>query len=166
MKYLPRRKFLSISAAGIPLFLTNTTALLSQTKKEKGPALDPALVKDFVAIAHKDTTKTIAMLDTNPDLLNAVHNLGGWDWEDALGAAGHVGNTELATALIDRGARMTICVAAMLGKIQIVRPMIEAFPAMKKAVGPHNISIFRHAKAGGDNAREVLDYLVEIGVKE
>ncbi len=130
------------------------------------PGMDVALVKEFVGAAHKDIPKVKLMLEENPGLLNAVNNLGGWDWEDALGAAGHVGIPELANYLLEKGARPTICVAAMLGKIDVVKAYIKAYPQMKDAVGPHKISLFRHAKAGGENAKEVLEYLAYVGAKE
>ena len=132
---------------------------------EKGPPLDPALVKEFVGAAHKDFNKVKTMLDETPDLLNAVNNLGGWDWEDALGAAGHVGLPEEANFLLAKGARLTLCVAAMLGKIEIVKSTITSFPYMKDMVGPHNISLLRHAKAGGQPALEVAEYLASLGLK-
>jgi hypothetical protein len=124
------------------------------------------LVKQFVGAAHKDPDKVKALLQETPGLLNAVNNLGGWDWEDAIGAAGHVGLPELATWLLEKGARPTICVAAMLGKTEVVKAYITAFPHMKDAVGPHKISLLRHAKAGGENAKETLEYLQSIGAKE
>ena len=130
------------------------------------PAPDPELVKQFVGAAHKDMDKVKSMLEETPDLLNSVNNLGGWDWEDAIGAAGHVGIPDLALYLLEKGARPTICVAAMLGKTDVVKAYITAFPQMKDAVGPHKISLVRHAKAGGDNAKEVLDYLRSLGAKE
>jgi hypothetical protein len=130
------------------------------------PVADTELVKLFVGAAHKDPEKVKALLQETPGLLNAVNNLGGWDWEDAIGAAGHVGIPELATCLLDKGARPTICVAAMLGKTEVVKAYITAFPHMKDAVGPHKISLVRHAKAGGENAKEVLEYLQSIGAKE
>ena len=130
------------------------------------PVADAELVKQFVGAAHKDPEKVKALLQETPGLLNAVNNLGGWDWEDAIGAAGHVGIPELATWLLDKGARPTICVAAMLGKMEVVKAYITAFPHMKDAVGPHKISLVRHAKAGGENAKEVLEYLQSIGAKE
>jgi hypothetical protein len=130
------------------------------------PVVDTELVKQFVGAAHKDIQKAKTMLQETPDLLNSVNNLGGWDWEDAIGAAGHVGIPELAIYLLDKGARPTICVAAMLGKIDVVKAYITAFPHMKDAVGPHKISLVRHAKAGEENAREVLEYLKSIGAKE
>ena len=130
------------------------------------PVLDTELVKEFVGAAHKDMEKVKLMFQETPDLLNAVNNLGGWDWEDAIGAAGHVGIPDLALYLLDKGARPTICVAAMLGKTNVVKAYISAYPYMKEAVGPHKISLVRHAKAGGENAREVLEYLQSIGSKE
>ncbi len=44
-------------------------------KKERPPALDPALVKEFVGAAHGDLDKVKSMLATTPGLLNAT-----WDW--------------------------------------------------------------------------------------
>ena len=117
---------------------------------QHNPVADTELVKQFVGAAHKDPEKVKALLQETPGLLNAVNNLGGWDWEDAIGAAGHVGIPELATWLLDKGARPTICVAAMLGKMEVVKAYITAFPHMKDAVGPHKISLVRHAKAGGE----------------
>jgi hypothetical protein len=169
MAIITRKKFLvslaGVSAfAGLPKFVSSQQT--TQSKRIKGPALDKELVKEFVGFAHKDFDKVKAMLQENPDLLNSVHNLGGWDWEDAMGAAGHVGYDDLALYLIAQGARPTICVAAMLGQLELVKTFITAFPAMKDAVGPHKISLVRHAKAGGDPAKETLDYLLSIGAKE
>lgn len=135
-------------------------------KPTKGDPLDKALVKEFVGAAHKDFEKMKALLLETPDLLNAVNNLGGWDWEDAIGATGHVGNREMTLFLLEKGARPTICTAAMLGELKVVKDFIKAFPHMKDAVGPHNISLIRHAKAGGEPAEKVLKYLVGIGAKE
>lgn len=153
------------SAAGIillPGIFNSGQGIFFKSK----PLLDIELVKEFVGAAHKDAEKTKSMLLQTPDLLNAVNNLGGWDWEDAIGAAGHVGIPELALYLLDKGARPTICVAAMLGKTDVVKAYISAYPHMKDAVGPHKISLIRHAKAGGENAREVLEFLQSIGSKE
>ena len=169
MAIITRKKFLvslaSVSGISIlPKFLNGQQT--TPPKPVAGPALDKERVKEFVGFAHKDFDKVKAMLQETPDLLNSVHNLGGWDWEDAMGAAGHVGYDDLANFLIEQGARPTICVAAMLGKLELVKTFITAFPAMKDAVGPHKISLVRHAKAGGEPAKETLDYLLSIGAKE
>jgi hypothetical protein len=164
-----RRNFILTSLSSVAgiiiapgLIQSQQTGMIPAVK----PALDTELIKQFVGAAHKDPAKVKLMFEQNPDLLNSVNNLGGWDWEDAIGAAGHVGIPELATFLLDKGARPTICVAVMLGKIDIVKAYITAYPQMKDAVGPHKISLIRHARAGGENAKEVLEYLVSIGAKE
>jgi hypothetical protein len=168
MSIITRKNFIR-SVSGLAGLITVPLIVTSQQPKpnpEKAPPLDPAHVKEFVGAAHKDFAKVKIMLQEKPDLLNAVNNLGGWDWEDALGAAGHVGIRDMALYLLEQGARPTICVAAMLGEIKIVKAYIKAFPAMKDAVGPHKISLVRHAKAGGEQAKEVLEYLKKIGAKE
>lgn len=168
MNTINRKKFIIgsfSSAAGIILL----PGIFNDDRQDflpNKPALDTELVKQFVGAAHRDMEKVKSLLQETPDLINAVNNLGGWDWEDAIGAAGHVGIPDLALFLLDKGARPTICVAAMLGKIEVVKAYIGAFPHMKDAVGPHKISLVRHAKAGGENAREVLEYLQSIGAKE
>lgn len=168
MSIVSRKKFI-VSITGVSALLAMPPLLISQTQllpqPVKGPPLDKELVKEFVGAAHKDFDKVKAMLLETPDLLNSVNNLGGWDWEDAIGAAGHVGLREMALYLLQQGARPTICVAAMLGELDLVKTFITAFPAMKDAVGPHKISLVRHAKAGGEPAKKVLDYLVSIGAK-
>jgi len=164
-----RRNFILASLSCVPgIFIA--PGLIQNRQTDIFPAvktaLDTELIKQFVGAAHKDPAKVMLMLEENPDLLNSVNNLGGWDWEDAIGAAGHVGIPELATYLLDKGARPTICVAVMLGKTDIVKAYITAYPQMKDAVGPHKISLIRHAKAGGEDAKEVLEYLESIGAKE
>lgn len=168
MSSITRKKF--IQAAGGFAGLISVPLILSSQqpapKKEKAPPLSPALVKEFVGAAHKDFDKVKNMLHENPDLLNSVNNPGGWDWEDAVGAAGHVGLRDMALYLLEQGARPTICVAAMLGELKIVKAYIRAFPAMKDAVGPHRISLVRHARAGEEHARQVLAYLQRTGARE
>ena len=166
MSILTRKKFL-ISLTGMSALVVHPQAVTSQAQlPTKGEPLDRELVKKFVGVAHKDFDQVKAMLQETPDLLNSVNNLGGWDWEDAIGAAGHVGLRDMALFLLQQGARPTICVAAMLGELEVVRTFITAFPTMKDAVGPHRISLLRHAKAGGEPAKPVVDYLVSIGAKE
>ncbi len=168
MPLLTRAKFIA-SLTGVTALSALPQLIISQTRAapavNRAEPLDRELVKQFVSVAHKDFDKVKVMLEETPDLLNSVNNLGGWDWEDAIGAAGHVGQREMALYLLQQGARPTICVAAMLGELELVRSYLTAFPAMKDAVGPHKISLLRHAKAGGE-AREVTDYLVSLGAKE
>lgn len=166
MILLSRKEFIgSLTGVSSLLVVPQLVVAQPQPRPKQDPPLDKELVKEFVGAAHKDFGKVKTMLAETPDLLNSVNNWRGWDWEDAIGAAGHVGQREMALYLLEQGARPTICVAAMLGQLDIVKAFITAFPAMKDAVGPHKISLVRHAKAGGEHAKEVLDYLTSIGAK-
>ncbi|MBX7105899.1 MAG: ankyrin repeat domain-containing protein [Gemmataceae bacterium] len=117
------------------------------------------MVRDFVAVAHKDLDKVREMLDRTPALLNASWDWGGGDWETALGAAAHTGRKEIAKLLLDRGARLDIFAAAMLGRIEIVRAAVTTFPGTVKARGPHGIPLIDHARMGKEDAAEVLKFL-------
>ena len=66
---------------------------------------------------------------------------------------------EIALCLLENGARMDIFAAAMLGQIEIVRTMLEAFPDSLHLRGPHGISLLAHAKAGGREAVPAVELL-------
>jgi len=57
------------------------------------------------------------LLEETPGLLNASWDWGGGDFETAMGGAGHMGRADIAEYLINKGARMDIFVATMLGKL-------------------------------------------------
>src|SRR5262249_9087575 len=126
---------------------------------EKKPAIEASLVQEFVAKAHGDLGRVTELLGREPRLVNACWDWGGGDFESALGAASHVGRKDIATFLLDRGARLDIFAAAMLGRLDIVRAALSAFPAAKSTPGPHGIALIAHAEAGGEAARPVLEYL-------
>ena len=121
--------------------------------------IDPALVEEFVGKAHGDLTRVKELLVQEPALLNASWDWGEGDWETGLGAAAHMGRRDIAEFLLDRGARMDIFAAAMLGHLDIVRAIIAGCPASQTAPGPHGIPLIRHATAGGERARSVVEYL-------
>jgi hypothetical protein len=126
---------------------------------EQPAPLDPELVRDFVVKAHGELDGTRELLDREPGLLNATWDWGGGDWETALGGASHMGRRDIALFLLERGARVDIFAAAMLGEIEVVRTMLATFPALADAPGPHGISLLAHAQAGGDLAQGVVDFL-------
>jgi hypothetical protein len=123
------------------------------------PPLGPELVRDFVAKAHGDLDAVRELLELEPSLLNASWDWGGGDWETGLGAAAHMGRRDIALFLLERGARIDVFAAAMLGETEIVRALLTAFPTLRDARGPHGIPLLEHAKAGGDEAREVVELL-------
>jgi hypothetical protein len=129
------------------------------SEMETPPSLEPMLVRDFVANAHGDLERVKALLAEQPKLVNAAWDWGGGDWETGLGAAAHVGRRDIAEYLLEQGARLDLFAAAMLGKLEIVRATLEAFPAALHVPGPHGIPLIAHAKAGGEAAADVLAYL-------
>jgi hypothetical protein len=126
--------------------------------------LEAELVNEFVLKAHGDLGVVKQLLEQEPALLNAAWDWGGGDWETALGAASHVGRRDIAEYLLDKGARMDVFAAAMLGETEVVREMLEAQPALRESRGPHGIPLIAHAEAGGEQARKVLDLLHAVAV--
>ena len=119
----------------------------------------PERVQQFVNDAHGDLDSVTRMLDEEPGLLNACWDWGGGDWETGLGAAAHMGRRDIAGLLLDRGARIDLFAAAMLGKLEIVKAVVEDDPAAIDRKGPHGISLMSHARKGGKGAAEVVKYL-------
>jgi hypothetical protein len=71
---------------------------------DKSPPIDRALVDEFALVAHRDLEAVRRLLDQEPALVNCARDWGGGDWETALGAAAHVGRSEIALYRLDRGA--------------------------------------------------------------
>jgi hypothetical protein len=128
------------------------------------PQLDPEKVQSFAANAHGDLEVVRALLSEEPALVNAAWDWGGGDWETGLGAAAHMGRRDIALFLLENGARLDIFAAAMLGDVEVVRAMLAAYPEKRDELGPHGIPLVAHARAGGDDARAVLDLLETAGV--
>ena len=126
---------------------------------ERIPAIELDLVQEFVAKAHGDFARVKELLAQQPGLINATWDWGGGDFETALGAAAHMGNKEIANYLLENGARLDLFAAAMLGKLDIVKAALNAYPNAVNIPGPHGISLIAHAEAGGDDAKSVLEYL-------
>ena len=126
---------------------------------ERPPALDPQQVEAFVTSAHGDIDQVRALLEEEPRLVNAAWDWGGGDWETGLGAAAHMGRRQIALLLLEHGARIDLFAAAMLGYFDIVSTVLADFPAMREAFGPHGIPLVEHARAGGEDARAVLQLL-------
>ena len=126
---------------------------------EAPPQLDPAQVQAFVASAHVDLDVVRSLLAEEPRLVNAAWDWGGGDWETGLGAAAHMGRRQIALFLLEHGARLDLFAAAMLGYFDIVSAVLSDFPEMRDAKGPHGIPLVEHARAGGADARAVLELL-------
>jgi len=125
--------------------------------------LKPELVKEFVANAHGNLDKVKELLEQAPGLLNSAWDWGNGDFETGLNAAGHVGRSDIAEFLLSKGARMDLFCATMLGRMDIVKPILDFKPDLKSSKGPHGLALLHHAEKGGEKAREVLEYLKAIG---
>ncbi len=123
------------------------------------PQIDPAKVQAFVGSAHADLDAVRSLLADEPALVNAAWDWGGGDWETGLGAAAHMGRRQIALLLLEHGARLDLFAAAMLGYFDVVSAVLSEFPEMRHAVGPHGIPLVEHARAGGADARSVLELL-------
>jgi hypothetical protein len=171
-----RRNFLISSAAAAGLALYPETLLFAQSPAPAVPSataqnapaagdvkrpdpLKPELVRDFVIAAHGNLEKTQTMLAETPRLLNATWDWGGGDFEMAIGGAGHMGRRDIALFLINQGGRFDLFVAAMLGRLDVVKPMLTAFPYLADSKGPHGIPLMAHAQKGGQEAAEVAAFL-------
>ena len=150
-------------AAGTTLFMPSS--LFSQTSPKPDP-LPAEKVKAFVGAGHNDLGKVKSLLAEFPSLLYATWDWGGGDFETALEGAGHVGTKDVANFLIETGARTNLFVLTMLGKTQLVKAWLETYPQYINAKGPHGFSLLHHAQRGGEDAKELVDYLQSKGLKE
>lgn len=158
---IPRKKFISLSLLGSAVLFAGKSAS-GQDRPQKPPPLAKELIKEFVGKSHSDLNRVKELFTQEPGLLNCSWDWGGGDFETGLEAAGHVGHTEIAMFLLGKGARMNVFCAAMLGKIDIVKSVLTAFPDLKNSKGPHGLQLLHHAKKGGEQAKEVLAYLESI----
>lgn len=150
---------------------TPTPAPSTAPSNAPAPATDPdlyprqplSLAAKVVGLAHRDLAGVRELVEAHPALANAAHDWGFGDWENPLGAAAHTGQTEIAEYLLSKGARPDIFALVSLGHLEAVKAIIEARPGVQRTTGPHGISLLRHAKAGGEPAKPVLDYLTTLG---
>jgi hypothetical protein len=70
-----------------------------------------------------------------------------------------MGRRDIALLLLERGARLDVFAAAMLGYADAVREILAAFPLLAETPGPHGIPLLAHAEAGEEDARDVVALL-------
>jgi hypothetical protein len=179
---ISRRAFATVSAG---LVFGSPASLLAEDKPKPAPApveapferdysapdfkpswkkqqINRLLVQDFVIFAHFDLAMVKKLLEKEPALLNATMDWGGGDWESGLGGASHVGRKDIVGYLLERGARIDIFCAAMMGQLEAVKSFLALQPSLIDAKGPHGISLHFHAQVGGKDSEKVLDYLQSV----
>jgi hypothetical protein len=128
-------------------------------KKEQ---ISRLMLQDFIIFAHSELEMTQKLLDREPGLLN-----GAVDWVvatlklhwEALRTWG-VGTSSIFCS--NEAQRIDIFCAAMLGQLDAVRSFLTLQPTLIDAKGPHGFGLHFHAQVGGDDAKQVLDYLQSI----
>lgn len=127
------------------------------------PTQPPELAREMVTVAHYDLKRVRELVEARPSLARAAWDWGFGDWETALGGASHMGNRPIAEYLISKGARPSLFSAAMLGELDVVKAFVAGQPGVQRIRGPHSISLLAHARAGGEAARPVLEFLQSLG---
>lgn len=170
-----RRSLLKLSTLAVPLLaLVRGRELLGAEMPNEPnsrplplpdafPTQAPELVREIVTVAHFDLNRVKELVEARPSLARAAWDWGFGDWEDALGAASHMGKRPIAEYLISQGARPSIFSAAMLGQLDVVKAFAGAQPGIQRIRGPHSISLLAHSKAGGEGARPVFEFLQALG---
>ena len=148
---------------------TSPSVLLASTTPESAdyvpdfpehhPQFDRPRVKRFVIAGHGNLAAVKAMLAEEPNLINGAIDWGNGDFETALGGASHMGRRDIAEFLLEHNARMDIFAATMLGKLDIVKAAVAAYPNIVHVPGPHGIPLIVHAEKGGPAAKDVLEFM-------
>ncbi len=138
-----------------------TAPLWLSAQQDKPAPLNVDEVKEFVGASHGKFDRVKEMLQANPMLLHASYDWGGGDFESGIEAAGHVGNKEIATYLLGKGARYNVYLACMLGHLDIVKSVLTSNPGLLNSKGAHGFTMLHHAQKGAAN--QVEEYLKSLG---
>ena len=160
-----RKKFLANSAAGVTAFMIDPFDSIAKQYEDIEP-YKLETVKEFVIAGHGKPDVVKQMLEAYPNLLYSRYDWGNGDFEEAIEGAGHVANKEIATYLIEQGARPNLFVLTMLGETSIVKTAIEKYPSLLTAKGPHGLSLLHHATKGGEGSKKLLEYFKQKGLSE
>ncbi|MCR9253765.1 MAG: ankyrin repeat domain-containing protein [bacterium] len=121
-------------------------------------------IREFVFAAHKDFDETKRIIETKPLLLNCTNQAKKGDFETAVGGASHMGRKDIADLLVSKGARLDIFNYTFLGYHDFVKKLIEDYPDLLWAPGPHGFTLLHHAKVGEHT--EMQEWLTEKGLTE
>jgi ankyrin repeat protein len=116
-----------------------------------------------VIAGHGNLEQVKTLLAQTPDLLEVSHFWSPTDPENALVAAAHVGNREIAHYLLEQGAKLTPGAAAMLGRLPELEAMLSKDSTLADSVCVHGIRMLFHGALSGQVA--VMDLLVKHGAK-
>ncbi|MDT7833298.1 hypothetical protein RQM59_12965 [Flavobacteriaceae bacterium S356] len=158
-----RKKFIYGSLLGLGAAIAVPTYFLSTSKKESDQ-LDEKLIKDFVIAGHSRLGLVKEMLNEHPNLIYTSYDWGNGDYEEAIEGAAHLGNKEIVNYFITKGARPNLFALTMLGKTNLVKPIIETYPKLLFAKGPHGLTLLHHAQVG--ESKDLENYFVQKGLTQ
>lgn len=124
----------------------------------------PEEIKAFVHAAHVDFEACKKLIEAKPLLLNCTNQNKKGDFETAMGGGAHMGRKDIVDLLMSKGARMDIFVHAFLGHAELVRKLINDYPHLLRAPGPHGFTLLHHAKVGEN--QELASWIEEKGLTE
>ncbi|NNF01790.1 MAG: ankyrin repeat domain-containing protein [Bacteroidia bacterium] len=159
-----RLEFIRASSVTAATLLCAPNTILGQ--EDKPAAYQKEIVQSFVGAGHSNLDKVKELLIEFPNLIYCSNDWGNGDFETAIGAGGHVGHKEMVNFLIDKGTRPTLHALTMLGKTDLVVPIIEEYPQLINSLGPHGFTFLHHAQRGGDDSAQLLVYFETKGLKE
>ncbi|MSV30540.1 MAG: hypothetical protein EXQ52_17625, partial [Bryobacterales bacterium] len=111
---LTRRHLWKLGAIALPW---STPVAAAEPLPASFDANPPEIVREMVSVSHGNFERVKELVNSRPALARVAVDWGFGDWEDALGAASHVGNRHIAEYLLANGARPTLFSAAMLGQL-------------------------------------------------
>lgn len=166
-----RREFMGVVPLGLGAAVLAGAGVRAEAAAEEPsgepwagyPRQDAELVREVVGASHRDEARVRELVELRPALVNAWWDWGFGDWESPLGAAAHTGRRSIAEFLLERGARLDLFAAAMLGYVEAVKAMVAASPGVQRTLGPHGIPLLAHARVGGEAAAAVVEYLEALG---
>jgi uncharacterized protein len=121
------------------------------------------LVRDFVIAGHGNLERVRQMLEEHPELINTPYSWSETDHETAIQGAAQVGSIPIAKYLLEKGAPLEICTAAMLGRKDEVEKRMRDKPDDIHSKGAHGIPLLPHAAWSGN--LELVQYLYRNGAR-
>jgi len=163
---ISRKNFIKASLASSAGLLIPSLVWAAKPAFVQADPIDPAITREFVLKAHTDFSVVKSMLEEYPHLLNATVDWRDGDFESAIGAMAHMGYVDQVHFMIEKGARFDIFVLALLGKTEMVKSMLDLYPNLLNAIGPHGFTLLHHAKLGGKDATELYEYFKSKGLTQ
>jgi len=120
-------------------------------------------IREFVIASHGDFEKVKQMLSQQPELLKAAYPWNENDRETPIQAAAQMGNVAIAEYLLEKGAPLDICTAAMLGRKDTVERFLAEDPGRIQTTGAHGIPLLTHAALSGN--LELVQFLFQRGAR-